>query len=407
MHGFYAAMGGFIFETSTPILGKRTRFALTLDGVLFLMQHSPDLLPDLSEESILNRSRSDSLGKALLIIQLLYFCISCAVRGAQSLSLSLLEIATLAHALCAVATYLVWWKKPFDVAEPTVISGTQADEAAAFLLLISDACKRRSLGFADDRCISEFQRLRIARTTQPNPGNSGKVAVTVDDALEELDLRPRQKVRVGDSTFSFTNTAYNGVRYSVYGKDYLPYFQRDLEPGNTAHLDKSDLARWRLAERAMVHFPVPDHVRYPPRRSLVSWHGGLRDSLFLDTDGKKWWPYVLSIIAVPYASCHLLGWDSTFPTSVECTMWRAGGTAMTILGISPVALTALSPIILILTCLNIIVLWIVSSMPAIIAFIVYPTTSCFLIVESIRQLFYLPDSAFTLPDFSIYLPHFA
>lgn len=39
--------------------------------------------------------------------------------------------------------------------------------------------------------------------------------------------------------------------------------------------------------------------------------------------------------------------------------------------------------------------------------VVYSVTSAFLIVESTRQLFYLPDSAFKLPDFSVYLPHIA
>ena len=116
-------MDGLVFETSTPIFGPHTRFALTDYGVCFVMEHAPELIPDLSEASILSRGQSDSLGKALLITQLLYFCISCAARCAQSLPLTLLEVSTLAHAICAVATYFVWWKKPFDIAEPTVISG--------------------------------------------------------------------------------------------------------------------------------------------------------------------------------------------------------------------------------------------------------------------------------------------
>ena len=201
MHSFYAVMGGFVFETSTPIFGPHTRFTLTSSGVRFLMEHAPELVPDLSDASILNRSQSDSLGKALLIIQLLYFCISCAARWAQSLPLTLLEVSTLAHAICAVATYLVWWKKPFDVAEPTVISGPRADEVAAYLLLISCAARPVLAGVLWLGCESEYSYLSIRQPSISNTGHSSEATVAADGVLEPLDVRPGQTIRVDNLIF--------------------------------------------------------------------------------------------------------------------------------------------------------------------------------------------------------------
>lgn len=127
-HGFYAAMGGFVIDTSpTPIVGSNTRFTLTPNGIRFLMKHRPELIPDLPEFSIQDRSKADWLAKGLLIIQLAYFCATCLARYQQSISLSLLEVTTAAHAICTAFTCLVWLKKPRDIGEPTVIRPRQID----------------------------------------------------------------------------------------------------------------------------------------------------------------------------------------------------------------------------------------------------------------------------------------
>ncbi|GJE96267.1 hypothetical protein PsYK624_124610 [Phanerochaete sordida] len=136
-HAFYGVMGGFVLETSSSILEGERRFVLTLSGLRFVLEHAPDLLPDLSVRDIQLKGRSDVLAKTLLILQLLNFCVSCAARRAQSLPLSLLEVFTLAHALCTVITCIIWWKKPFGVLEPTYITGDRADELAAYMLFTS------------------------------------------------------------------------------------------------------------------------------------------------------------------------------------------------------------------------------------------------------------------------------
>ena len=91
-------------------------------------------------------------------------------------------------------------------------------------------------------------------------------------------------------------------------------------------------------------------------------------------------------------------------------MWRAGGLTMAVLGILPFNMTLsmdysggirrlFEVLVNLVAVFSAAILWV--------AVLGYPAISGFLTVESLKQLFYLPESAFKLPDFSIYLPHIA
>lgn len=88
---------------------------ISSDGFIELVEERPDLIPDISEESICDRSRSNGLGKTLLTVQVGWFCINCAYRLAQRLPLTFLEISTAAHAACSLFVYGLWWHKPLDI----------------------------------------------------------------------------------------------------------------------------------------------------------------------------------------------------------------------------------------------------------------------------------------------------
>ena len=404
MHSFYAAMGGFVFETSSPILPFPSRFKLTREGAIFLIKYAPELLSDLSEASILNRSRSDGFGKAILILQLLYFCISCISRWAQSLPVTLLEVSTFAHAICAIATCCVWWKKPFDVAEPTVISGVHADEVVAYFLLSTD-CPVKNLIEVQEQAISERMRLIISPSDRSDASGLSEAAVTVDESLQELDIHSGQSVRVGYFTFSISDKDPGTCHNNTYDECSLPWFHRDCGPGGTVHLEKEDLTRWRFAARAMARFGICD---FPSSLPPLASYSRLQASL-LYSKGITWWPCIPSIIAAVYGSIHLFGWDTTFPSSTDRIHWRIAAPAMIVVGL----LAALTPLIadkLVQTFgFPFARIWLLILLLYALSFSCYVYISMSLIFESIKQLFYLPvtDAAFKLPDYSIYLPHFA
>lgn len=149
VHAFYVAMGGFVFDMSG--IGETvatteeppskpststvdTRYVLTPAAFTYIMEHFPDIIPDISEDSITDRSQSSSLSKALLIVQVGWFCTDCVSRLVQRLPLSLLEVSTAAHAFCTLVTYFVWWSKPLNIAEGTPMTGEGAREVHALLI---------------------------------------------------------------------------------------------------------------------------------------------------------------------------------------------------------------------------------------------------------------------------------
>jgi len=141
IHGHFAAMGGFAFDTSDDDVnifpGGRTRVTLTSIGVCLLAELAPELLPNLSPEQILDKSKSDGFGKAIACIQAFWFCIQCVSRLSAGLSVSLLELNTFAHALCALLCYMLWWNKPHDVHHPLTIQGSSMHQLAAAMVMRS------------------------------------------------------------------------------------------------------------------------------------------------------------------------------------------------------------------------------------------------------------------------------
>ncbi|KAL8980024.1 MAG: hypothetical protein Q9205_004780 [Flavoplaca limonia] len=97
-----------------------------------LSSHDKDLrevIPFVSEEEIWDKSKANALAKTTVCIQATWFCAQCIARIAQQMPTSLLELHTVAHAVCALLVYILWWSKPLDVQEPTVIDVGQSDTA--------------------------------------------------------------------------------------------------------------------------------------------------------------------------------------------------------------------------------------------------------------------------------------
>jgi hypothetical protein len=128
-HTYYALMGGFVFHNYSDIPDasgftlprNRDRLTLTPLAIQFLAGNEPDLIPDISEAHIKDKSKSTWLTKSLVLAQALWFCLQVITRLAQGLPITVLELNTLAHVFYAFFTFAVWWKKPLDVEEPTEI----------------------------------------------------------------------------------------------------------------------------------------------------------------------------------------------------------------------------------------------------------------------------------------------
>ena len=76
----------------------------------------------MSRNEILDKSKDNGLAKLITTVQIVYFVLSLSARRARGLSISQLEILTLAFAILAVATYIALWDKPKDIQVPATYS---------------------------------------------------------------------------------------------------------------------------------------------------------------------------------------------------------------------------------------------------------------------------------------------
>ncbi|RXW12285.1 hypothetical protein EST38_g13569 [Candolleomyces aberdarensis] len=73
------------------------------------------------EAEILDRSKGDELSKGLVVIQTTWFIISCCARAIQRLTITNLEVITLAYAALNGMMYFFWWDKPLNVRLPVEV----------------------------------------------------------------------------------------------------------------------------------------------------------------------------------------------------------------------------------------------------------------------------------------------
>lgn len=122
VHSFYAVMGGFVFSPeSCSEYSARPLLTLTPRGVALLAECGH--LPDISKKDIDDKSKADALAKALVCLQASWMLVQTVGRLAGNLPVTLLEVNTLGHILCAFIIYVLWWNKPRQVFEPTVLEG--------------------------------------------------------------------------------------------------------------------------------------------------------------------------------------------------------------------------------------------------------------------------------------------
>ncbi|KAH0547593.1 hypothetical protein FGG08_000318 [Glutinoglossum americanum] len=126
-HGFFANMGGIIvdrdcLETEAGFTCDCYSGPVDAEGLYRLVTQSQLVKHgDLTAKSINDKSKADWFVKAIACSQALWQGAQCIARTAQGLPLSLLELATMAYVVCALANYIFWWNKPLDVTVPTTI----------------------------------------------------------------------------------------------------------------------------------------------------------------------------------------------------------------------------------------------------------------------------------------------
>lgn len=107
-------MGGIeIVPKATLCTRNRT---ITPQGALALIKLG--ILPLERVEAIHDKSKADVLAKFLVCVQGLWMLSQALGRKIEGLPLTLLELNTIMHVVCAILMYVLWFKKPQDVQTP-------------------------------------------------------------------------------------------------------------------------------------------------------------------------------------------------------------------------------------------------------------------------------------------------
>ncbi|GJE96386.1 hypothetical protein PsYK624_125820 [Phanerochaete sordida] len=407
-HSYYAAMGGLVLDASlTPVFGTEVRLVLSPTILHFLMERVPDIIPDFPIDRIQCWSRSDGLAKLLLVVQLLYFTISCAARLAQNLPLSLLEVWTLAHALGAILVYIAWWRKPLDIAEPTLLAGDRARELAAYFQVVGIPLWPRAAGVDNHYGTPEANYLQIT------PCRTMDDCAFLYKGQNSVTLYPGQTVQVEGYAFTLGARIPDVINSIIFGGARPPWYARERNPDGSVVLGTGDLVRWQLAARAATRL---GGLWQPPNAIIYTQSGGLETFDVVPASGSSFSP-ALGTIVVPimtvYALPHFLGWNAAFPTPLERTLWRFASVMIAVLPTvfyvcfvfkligrrtKPFAYTIAGMLLRVVLIATGALFWT--------AIILYILANGYLLVDSLKQLSHLPDDAFLLPDLSVYLPHF-
>lgn len=135
-YAHYILMGGLVANVE-EIHNTFKIITLTTDGVLWLAYH--DHFCRVSRGDIEDKSKGDFLAKMLVCVQVICVVGQAVERKAAGYPISLLEVHTMVHVVCALIMYALWWKKPLNVQRPTRVHLGLGDglESLAFGIQVS------------------------------------------------------------------------------------------------------------------------------------------------------------------------------------------------------------------------------------------------------------------------------
>lgn len=110
-YAFYAVMGGFVANVE-DMHESRDFVTLTPTGIRALADRGVLLHVDL--ETIKDKSKADNLAKILVALQVLWMVVQVSARAGVGYPVSILEVHTFIHVICATAMYIFWFEVSFS-----------------------------------------------------------------------------------------------------------------------------------------------------------------------------------------------------------------------------------------------------------------------------------------------------
>jgi hypothetical protein len=123
IHAFYADSGGFVFKAR-----ESRAFPVTAKQIWYLVQRNYMQIPSITKKEIWDKSKADRLAKTIASVQAGWLISQVVARAFQGLSITLLELSTVALLTCTGATFFFWFYKPLNVETPTFLYSNSSIE---------------------------------------------------------------------------------------------------------------------------------------------------------------------------------------------------------------------------------------------------------------------------------------
>ena len=431
------------FLDKEPFVKGITRLTLTPKGILLLARCG--CLPRFSKDDIMDKSKTDEIGKLLACMQALWMVTQVVGRLILNLPVTLLEVTTIGHGLCAIILYLLWWHKPRFIQEPTRIQGDWVLPLCSFMYMASQMSntKEDEDNFRQkfDVTASEITTLAffpdITISSSDNDPDSSWHATTngsfVEGANNRGSLRPKPPIA---STHENKAADVEEAASSQTSPDKITLHRRDLA---------CEAIRKYPAIRQLLKFPRAEEERkhdaalkiYPEmpkrfKRKLSTgtylsdkWLEGETENLvctaasnwpnedLLRTTGGLLMGAVLWLFTIAFSAVHVAAWRNAFPSELEMWLWR---TSSLYLGASGL----LWAMIHVVAQFSEAIWWLwyrllvgeasSASKTTLTVFCVmggamYVFGRIYLILESFISLRSLPAAIYTIPSWAVSVPH--
>ncbi|KAI1117030.1 hypothetical protein F5Y14DRAFT_404580 [Nemania sp. NC0429] len=289
---FYVVMGGFSVDIGS-LHNDLKYITITPAGLIFLAKHGHFI--KLPEKDIQDKSKADVIAKGLVCVQVAWLIIQSVGRAANSLPIALLEIHVLAHVAYALMLYGIWFKKPLDVQEPTIVDSSMFGNELALMLVLS-------LGIEEIRAFNSHLREIQAVETSPR-----------EFRLQTIEPSPKRNIRWENASKAIEKSieldssiiGYNGFQLLTRDEDLelLSLRAKDVQAIGFVGA-RSGFFKLRQLHRGFGHYTL-----------VVG---------------------AMIFLTAAYAGIHAAAWRYHFPTETEMRLWR--GSSILIASIVPVTL---------------------------------------------------------------------
>ena len=423
-------MGGLTLESDvlyTAGLTTSRYLTLTARGVALLAECGH--LPEIREEDIADKSKTDGIAKLLSCVQASWMLIQVCGRLAQGLPVTLLEINTLGHVLCALVIYILWWHKPRQIFEPTKLSGEWTRPICAYIYMSSKISG------------SPSKNPGLLRGSWIEPKFSSMIYLPPFPVIDAE--RPHRETPIFGSFIKPARTrTINASTSNKPGLSQLlqaasshllqtpssPDVPRTTPTATTAE-DLPQPAHWSWAAEAIHRYPAIRKRTKPAQPdSNDPIHTGLRIETeeFLVHSASNWptdellrgirglvMGMMIWFASMAFGVVHIAAWNDYFPSQAESWLWRSSALFIAASGLLWLVINLLANLFPVVDgywnrVLKLKVGWVsyvVLGVVCGVCGVAYVTARLFLVVEAWISLRSLPIGAYKTPNWTQLLPH--